>query len=44
MNPSEKLRVLLIIDTWHPDLSTDERAAVSAIVAATDPPMIADGL
>ena len=44
MNTSEELRVLLIIDTWHPDLSVEEREAVSAIVAATDPPLIADGL
>jgi aspartyl/asparaginyl beta-hydroxylase (cupin superfamily) len=44
MNSSEELRVLLIIDTWHPDLSPAERAAVSAIVAATDPPLIADAL
>jgi aspartate beta-hydroxylase len=44
MNSSEALRVLLIIDTWHPDLSAEERVAVGAIVAATDPPMIAEGL
>jgi aspartyl/asparaginyl beta-hydroxylase (cupin superfamily) len=35
MNPSEALRVILIVDTWHPDLSTAERAAVSVVVAAS---------
>ncbi|MDB5693814.1 MAG: aspartyl beta-hydroxylase [Alphaproteobacteria bacterium] len=37
LNPSDTLRVILIIDTWHPDLSASERAAVAAIMAATDP-------
>jgi hypothetical protein len=37
MNPSEALRVILIVDVWHPDLSPAERAAVGAIMAATDP-------
>jgi hypothetical protein len=36
MNPSEALRVILIVDTWHPDLSRAERAAVAAILAASD--------
>lgn len=36
MNPSDRLRVILIIDTWHPDLSAAERVAVSAILAASD--------
>jgi len=35
-NPSDTLRVLLIVDTWHPDLSPGERAAVRAVMAATD--------
>ena len=35
-NPSDALRVLLIVDTWHPDLSAAERAAVAAVMAATD--------
>jgi len=35
-NPSDSLRVLLIVDTWHPDLSPAERAAVAAVMAATD--------
>ena len=35
-NPSDALRVLLIVDTWHPDLSLAEREAVAAVMAATD--------
>jgi Aspartyl/Asparaginyl beta-hydroxylase len=38
MNPSDALRVVLIVDTWHPDLSHQERSAVAAIMAATDLP------
>jgi len=34
MNPSDELRVVLIFDIWHPDLSDVEREAVSALVAA----------
>jgi aspartyl/asparaginyl beta-hydroxylase (cupin superfamily) len=37
MNPSDALRVILIVDTWHPDLSPAERAAVTATMAASDP-------
>ena len=37
MNPSDQLRVILIVDTWHPDLSKPERDAVAAVMAATDP-------
>jgi tetratricopeptide (TPR) repeat protein len=36
MNPSDALRVILIVDTWHPDLSAAEREAVAAILAASD--------
>lgn len=36
LNPSDQLRVILIIDTWHPDLSQPERRAVAAVMAATD--------
>lgn len=36
MNPSDKLRVILIVDTWHPDLSPAERAAVAAVMEASD--------
>ena len=32
-NPSDSLRVVLIFDVWHPDLSLVEREAVAAIVA-----------
>ena len=34
-NPSDALRVVLIADTWHPDLSPAERAAVAASMAAS---------
>jgi hypothetical protein len=37
LNPSDSLRVILIVDTWHPDLSANERAAVAAVMAAVDP-------
>ena len=37
MNPSDALRVILIVDTWHPGLSPAERAAVTATMAASDP-------
>jgi len=33
MNPSDELRVVLIFDAWHPDLSEVEREAVSALIA-----------
>jgi len=44
MNPSDALRVILIVDIWHPDLSPAERAAVAAIMAATDPAEAMEGL
>jgi hypothetical protein len=44
MNPSGELRVILIVDTWHPDLSAAERDAVAAIMAATDPGEAMEGL
>jgi len=44
MNPSGELRVVLIVDTWHPDLSAAERAAVAAVMAATDPDGPMEGL
>lgn len=34
-NDSDELRVVLIIDCWHPDLSEAERAAITAMVAAS---------
>jgi tetratricopeptide (TPR) repeat protein len=43
-NSSASLRVILIVDTWHPDLSAAERSAVTAIMAATDPADAAEGL
>ena len=36
MNGGDALRVILIIDTWHPDLSAEERKAVGAVIAASD--------
>jgi aspartyl/asparaginyl beta-hydroxylase (cupin superfamily) len=44
LNPSGELRVILIVDTWHPDLSAAEREAVAAIMAATDPTEATEGL
>ncbi|MGH6616203.1 aspartyl/asparaginyl beta-hydroxylase domain-containing protein [Sphingomonas sp.] len=34
MNPSDLLRVVFIIDAWHPDLSTAEKTAVKAMMEA----------
>jgi aspartyl/asparaginyl beta-hydroxylase (cupin superfamily) len=33
-NPSSQLRVVLIVDLWHPDLTAAERAAVAALIGA----------
>jgi aspartyl/asparaginyl beta-hydroxylase (cupin superfamily) len=33
-NPSDELRVVLIFDVWHPDLTVAERDAVAALVGA----------
>jgi len=33
-NPSDRLRIVLIFDLWHPDLDEAERNAVAAIIAA----------
>ena len=44
LNPSAALRVVFIVDTWHPDLSPAERAAVAAVLAATDPAEPMEGL
>lgn len=44
MNSSDQLRVILIVDCWHPGLSEAERAAVTAVMAATDPIDPAEGL
>lgn len=37
LNPSEALRVILIVDTWHPGLSPAERATVTATMVASGP-------
>lgn len=34
MNPTDQLRVVLILDVWHPDLKRHEQDAVSALIAA----------
>ncbi|MGZ8360745.1 MAG: aspartyl/asparaginyl beta-hydroxylase domain-containing protein, partial [Allosphingosinicella sp.] len=44
LNPTGQLRVILIVDTWHPDLSPAEREAVAAVMAATDPDDALEGL
>ena len=44
LNPSDQLRVILIVDSWHPDLSPAEREAVAAVIAATDPSGPTEGL
>ena len=44
LNPSAALRVIFIVDTWHPDLSPAERAAVAAVLAASDPVEPMEGL
>lgn len=43
-NPSSLLRVILIVDAWHPDLGPAERAAVTAVMEATDPDQAQEGL
>ncbi|MDH7974314.1 aspartyl/asparaginyl beta-hydroxylase domain-containing protein [Sphingomonas sp. AR_OL41] len=37
LNPSDKLRIVLIFDVWHPDLTEHERDAVAALIAADNP-------
>jgi hypothetical protein len=44
LNPSDQLRVILIVDCWHPGLSKAERAAVTAVMAAADPAEATEGL
>ena len=36
MNPSDHLRVVLIFDIWHPALDEQERAGISALIAADE--------
>lgn len=36
MNPSNELRIIFIFDIWHPDLSTVEREAVTALIEAEE--------
>ena len=44
MTPTNALRVILIVDPWHPDLAAAEREAVAAVMAATDPDDALEGL
>jgi aspartyl/asparaginyl beta-hydroxylase (cupin superfamily) len=37
-NPSDRLRVVMIFDLWHPDLSAAEKQAIAAIIAADGAP------
>jgi aspartyl/asparaginyl beta-hydroxylase (cupin superfamily) len=37
-NPTDELRVVLIFDVWHPDLSKTEREAVAALISTTGAP------
>lgn len=37
MNPTDQLRVVMILDIWHPDLSPVEQAAVAALIEADLP-------
>lgn len=34
MNPTEELRVILIVDIWHPALDEEERKGIAAIIEA----------
>jgi aspartyl/asparaginyl beta-hydroxylase (cupin superfamily) len=43
-NPSDQLRVILIVDTWHPDLSPAERQAVAAVMGASESAEPMEGL
>ncbi len=38
-NDSDQLRVIMIFDTWHPDLSPAECAAITALVSAAALPL-----
>ena len=38
LNPSDQLRVVLIFDVWHPELSNAEREAVTALIEADGVP------
>jgi aspartyl/asparaginyl beta-hydroxylase (cupin superfamily) len=33
MNPTDQLRVVFIVDVWHPDLSPVEQEAIAALIA-----------
>jgi aspartyl/asparaginyl beta-hydroxylase (cupin superfamily) len=36
-NPSDELRIVFIVDVWHPDLSPTEREAVAALIGSSEP-------
>jgi aspartyl/asparaginyl beta-hydroxylase (cupin superfamily) len=37
-NPSDRLRVVMIFDLWHPDLSETEKRAIAAMIATDGAP------
>lgn len=39
MNETDELRIIMIFDIWHPDLSAAERAAVSSLIGAAALPV-----
>jgi aspartyl/asparaginyl beta-hydroxylase (cupin superfamily) len=43
-NPTDSLRVILIVDTWHPDLSPAERTAVAGIMETSEIDLGAESL
>jgi aspartyl/asparaginyl beta-hydroxylase (cupin superfamily) len=38
LNPTDQLRIMLIFDVWHPDLSSLERRAIAALIEANGAP------
>jgi hypothetical protein len=34
VNPSDRLRVIMIFDMWHPDLTPEEQAGIAAVIKA----------
>ena len=38
VNETDHLRIIMIFDVWHPDLSPAEQAAIAAMVGAASIP------
>ena len=34
VNPSDRLRVIVIFDMWHPALTPEEQAGIAAVIQA----------